>query len=154
MSVPFGFSAGDIIAALELVATIIDALQDSGESRHRYLELIGELQSLERALLNVKRIELHESQNTERIALQYAAASCQRTIDEFWKKIEKYQPYLGNNGCGSRLKQQWARVKWSIFKEKDVDKFKADLGGHTAAITILLLATQRLDLDKQMAQPS
>jgi hypothetical protein len=32
----FGFSAGDFITALELVATVIDALRDSGKAATQY----------------------------------------------------------------------------------------------------------------------
>jgi len=36
MSVGFGFSAGDVIAALQLVSTVIDALRESGDSFLEY----------------------------------------------------------------------------------------------------------------------
>jgi hypothetical protein len=41
MSVGFGFSAGDFIAALQLVGTVIDALRDSEDSSAEYRSLIG-----------------------------------------------------------------------------------------------------------------
>ncbi|KXX73463.1 hypothetical protein MMYC01_210021 [Madurella mycetomatis] len=139
MSVGFGFSAGDFIAGLELVATIIDALRESGESSLRYRELIRELISLETALLEVKRLELHESQNAERIALHSAASQCQRTITDFWQTLRKYHPFLGRTGSPT-LKDQWMKMKWAILKEDDVEKFKADLRGHTGSINLLLSA--------------
>ena len=61
MSVGFGFSAGDFIAALNLVSTVINALRDSGDASLEYRELVRELYTLEQALLRVKRIELDES---------------------------------------------------------------------------------------------
>jgi hypothetical protein len=70
MSVGFGFSAGDFIAALELVATVIGALRDSGESSAEYRELISQLFTLKTALLAVKRVELEDVQHAEVVALQ------------------------------------------------------------------------------------
>jgi hypothetical protein len=70
MSVGFGFSVGDFIAALELVADVIDALRESGEASKRYRELVRQLDSLESVLLRVKRLELDEAQYAEYIALQ------------------------------------------------------------------------------------
>jgi hypothetical protein len=43
MSVGFGFSARDFIAAIELVATVMDALRDSGDSSSEYRELVRQL---------------------------------------------------------------------------------------------------------------
>ena len=97
MSVGFGFSVGDFITALELVATVIDALRDSGEASSEYRELLPQLNSLETALVQVKRLEVDYSQQAELITLMQAAAQCQRTLNEFLKKIEAYQPHLGCN---------------------------------------------------------
>jgi hypothetical protein len=138
MSVGFGFSAGDFIAAIELVATVIDALRDSGDASTEYRELVSQLYTLETALLRVKRLELDESQHAEVIALWQAAAQCQRTIDVFWKTIQKYQPSLRAGGSGSRAKDGWMKVRWALCRRDDVAKFKADLMGHTESIELLL----------------
>jgi hypothetical protein len=91
MSVGFGFSVGDFISALELVATVVDALRKSGLASTEYRGLVGQLDLLKTALRKVNRIELDNNQYAEGIALRQAAAQCQQTIDEFWKKnIQKY----------------------------------------------------------------
>ncbi len=142
MSVGFGFSAGDFIAALNLVGTVIDALRDSGDASLEYRELVRELYTLEQALFRVKRIELDESQVSEQIALQQAASQCHRTIDEFWAKVRKYQPHLGQDSSSPRMKSGWMKVRWALCKKDDLARFKADLQGHTASIEVLLLTVQ------------
>jgi hypothetical protein len=144
MAVGFGFSVGDFIAALELVGTVIDALRDSGLASAEYRELLRVLYSLETGLMQVKRLEIEESQRAQLIALQQAAAQCQRTIDDFWNKIKKYQPHLGSGfGCSNfRMKTTWTKIKWSVCKRDDVAKLKADLIGHTESIQMLLGAIQ------------
>jgi hypothetical protein len=139
MSVGFGFSVGDFLAALKLVGTVIDALREASESGDSYRELLHELLALETALLHVKRLDLDDGQRTEKMALRQAAAQCQRTIDKFWDKIRKYQPHLRDGGTGSRLKDSWVKIKWAVCKD-DMERFKADLRGHTGAIEVLLLA--------------
>lgn len=104
MSVGFGFSIGDFLAALKLVGTVIDALSEASASGAACRELLHQLVTLETALLQVKRLDLENEQRTENIALCQAAAQCQRTIDEFWNKIQKYQPHLRDGGTGSRVK--------------------------------------------------
>ena len=141
MSVAFGFSAGDFIAAIELVGTVIDALRSSGNASIEYRELVRQLLSLETALIQVKRLEFEETQYAEVIALRQAAAQCRRTIDAFWKKAEKYQASLGS-GSSSGLKDKWMKIKWALCKKDDVARFKADLVGHTESIQLLLTTVQ------------
>ena len=144
MSVGFGFSVGDFVAALELVGTIIDALRDSGSASAEYRELLRVLYSLETALIQVKRLEVHESQHAELIALRQAASQCQRTIDNFWSKIKKYQPHLGSGSEYSdiHLRTAWTKIKWAVCKRDDLGRFKADLIGHTESIQLLLAVIQ------------
>jgi hypothetical protein len=69
MSVGFGFSAGDFIAAIELVSTVVKALRESGDSSTEYQTLVSQLYTLENALLRVKQLELDDIQNSEAVAL-------------------------------------------------------------------------------------
>ena len=57
------------VAALQLVGTVIDALRESGDSSIEYRSLLGQLHTLESALLRVKRVELDDSQHAEGVAL-------------------------------------------------------------------------------------
>jgi hypothetical protein len=142
MSVGFGFSVGDFIAAIELVGTVIDALRESGSSSSEYGALISQLYTLKSALLRVKRLELDDSQHAEKIALRQAASQCQVTIDAFWEKRKKYQPSLGSRGSGSRVKDGWRKIRWAVCHKEDLLKFKTDLMGHTESIDLLLTTIQ------------
>ncbi|OBT55540.1 hypothetical protein VE04_04276 [Pseudogymnoascus sp. 24MN13] len=138
----FGFSVGDFITALELVATVVAALRENGGASSEYREIIRQLYSLETALISVKRLEVDPAQNAELVSLQQAAAQCQLTIDSFWKKVQKYQPHLRAGGSSSRLKDGWMKIQWAMCKKEDVARFKADLVGHTESIQLLLVAMQ------------
>ena len=70
MSVGFGFSAGDFIAAISLVSTVIDALRDSGDSSSEYRALITQLYTLKTTLLWVKQPDYYGEQHAEIIALK------------------------------------------------------------------------------------
>jgi hypothetical protein len=104
MSVGFGFSVGDFFAALNLVGTVIDALRESGNASSSFRSLISELYTLESSLLRVKRLDLDDSHKVQQLALRQAASQCQRTIDNFWKKTQKYQHHLQAGATNSRLK--------------------------------------------------
>lgn len=80
MSVGFGFSVGDFISALELVATVVDALRESGESSSEFRALVAQLQTLRAALESVNSLVLDGQRQGETLALRQAAAQCQKTI--------------------------------------------------------------------------
>ncbi|CZR56326.1 uncharacterized protein PAC_06214 [Phialocephala subalpina] len=149
MSVGFGFSVGDFIAAIELVGTVIDALRSSGQAGSDYRELVGQLLSLETALIHVKELEFEESQYAEVIALRQAAAQCRRTIDNFWEDAKRYQPALTGSSSGSKVRDRWMKIKWAVCKKDDLAKFNADLVGHTESIQLLLTTVQMSKADLQ-----
>ena len=139
MAVPFGFSLGDFLAAIDLVGDIISALRDTNGARSKYRGLLAELDSLETALLKVKLINTHEIRSpSDAVALQQAASRCLDTIDNFWQKIRKYNPHLQNVGSGSRVKDGWMRVKWALCRKADVDEFRIRIRAHTDAVSMLL----------------
>lgn len=142
MSVGFGFSVGDFLAALKLVGTVIDALRESSNSGSAYRELLSELYALEMALLRVKRIDFGPLQHVDELALRQAVAQCQRTIDSFWKKVQKYQPRLQNGGANSKVKDGWARIKWAVCRKEDMQNFRTEIAAHTGSIQVLLLSVQ------------
>ncbi|KAI9736967.1 MAG: hypothetical protein M1834_000556 [Cirrosporium novae-zelandiae] len=93
MSAGFGFSVGDFIAALELAATVIDAFRESGNVSRRHYGLLQQIESLKRALDQVERLGSKDSQRDKYIAINNAVSRCQNTIDDFLKKMQKYEPH-------------------------------------------------------------
>ena len=154
MSVGFGFSVGDFVAALNLTRDVIDALQASSTARTEYRELLRQLYSLETALQQVNRLECDDTEDggssldrgSEIIALRQTAAQCQRTIDDFFARIKSYQPHLTADGstqrASSRWKSRWKKVQWTLCCKDDVAKLQADLIGHTESINLLLTLLQ------------
>lgn len=69
MSVGFGRSVGDFISALELVAIVVDALRQCGESSSKFEVLVSQLQTLRIALESIKSLEIDNSQQGEAVAL-------------------------------------------------------------------------------------
>lgn len=142
MSIGFGFSVGDFLATFKLVRTVIDTLRESSNSGSAYRELLNELCSLETALLRVKRIDLDESRHVDKLALRQAAAQCQRTIDSFWKKVQKYQLHLQDGGTSSKIKDGWTRIKWAVCRKENVQNFRTEIAAQTGSIEVLLLSVQ------------
>ena len=142
MVTPFGFSVGDFVAGIELIRQLINALEDSAGSSSKYRELIKELYSLERALLEVKHLELDASQYAQLVALRQAATQCQQTIDEFLIKVRKFQPAFRTGAAKSSWRDSLRKMEWALYKKEDVERFRAQLSGHTASINMLMMTVQ------------
>ncbi|TVY42134.1 hypothetical protein LCER1_G009465 [Lachnellula cervina] len=139
MLVGFGFLISDLIALVELVGTVIDALRSRGNARAEYRELVAQLLSLETALIQVRGVEAEEAMYEEVVALRQAIASCRRTIDAFWEKAKKYQPSLGSGEKGKwGVRDGWMKVKWAVYKKEDITRFRGYLSAHTQSIQLLL----------------
>jgi hypothetical protein len=132
MPVGFGFSVGDFLAVLRLVGAVIDALRESSHSGSSFRSLINELYALETALLHVKRLDPDSGHIIEHVALREAASQCQRTINGFYAKIQKYQPHLQRGGTDSTIKDAWMKIKWAVCKKDDLETFRAEVRGHTS----------------------
>ncbi|KAI0154135.1 hypothetical protein GGR57DRAFT_512443 [Xylariaceae sp. FL1272] len=140
MSVGFGFSAGDFIAALQLTRTVIDCLRESSAAGASYRELLAQLRSLETALVAVESLEVEESQQSQKIAVEHVAAQCRHAIDDLWQSAQKYHPHLRGSKPGLKLREGWAKIEWTLLMSDDVEKFKRDIQAHTDSINILLTA--------------
>jgi hypothetical protein len=60
--VGFGFSVGDFTSTVSLVATVIDALRESGGSSSEYRALVIQVETIKGALLRVQDLEVDDSQ--------------------------------------------------------------------------------------------
>jgi hypothetical protein len=135
----FGFSVGDFISGINLIRDLINALEDSSGSSKDYHDLIRELYSLERALLEVKHLNVDESLQPQKIAVTQAAVQCQETISTFLTQIAKFQPSLSTGGSGQSWRDRLRKIQWALNKREDVQKFRTQIQGHTSSITLLLI---------------
>jgi hypothetical protein len=138
----FGFSVGDFVDGIELTRQLINALKSSAGSAKEYQDLIHELYSLERALLEVKHLQVIDALRPQRIAVEQAALQCQDTITQFLSKISKYQPSLRVGGSGSAWRDCLRKIQWALYQKEDVQRFRAQIQGHTSSIMTLLMTLQ------------
>jgi hypothetical protein len=138
----FGFSFGDFVDGIELIRQLINAVKDGAGSSREYQDLVHELYSLERALLEVKQVQITDELRPQRIAVEQAALQCQETISQFLSKISKYQPSLRVGGSGSTWRDGLRKIQWALYRKEDVQRFRAQIQGHTSSIMTLLITMQ------------
>ncbi|KAF2671121.1 hypothetical protein BT63DRAFT_453506 [Microthyrium microscopicum] len=127
----FGFSVGDSIAG------------------QGYRDLIRELYVLERAPIEVKQLDVHESLQFDKSTIEQAACQSQEVISAFLGKIEKYNHSLRLCGSGSTLKDSLKKMQWSLNKKDDIKEFQARGAAHSSALVCLLSALQIISKFRQ-----
>ena len=142
MPVAFGFSVGDFIAAVKLIAQIIDALREAGNAGRHFRELVEELENLKLVLQQIQKLKLSEKLAAENIALEAAGTRCLLVIQEFCEKNVKYEKCLGRDYGNVGLNSAWMRVRWSLCKKTDIVELRNRLSIHRGDLTLLLLKVQ------------
>lgn len=152
----FGFSVGDFLAVGKLIADITNSLREAGGSKSEYQELLRELESLNHALKHLDKLPINgASANLE--SIKYTALSCQRPLEQFLGKIEKYDKALGIWGGANPIKKTADKLRWAFGEKDEIKKLQSYLNIHIGTINILLaehglekmnLASEKGELDQ------
>jgi hypothetical protein len=152
----FGFSVGDFLAVGKLITDITNSLREAGGSKSEYQELLRELESLNHALKHLDNLPTNgASANLE--SIKYASLSCRRPLEQFLRKIEKYEKALGIWGGANPIKKTADKLRWAFGEKDEVTKLQSYLNIHIGTINILLaehglekmnLAVEKGELDQ------
>lgn len=139
----FGFSVGDFLATARVIKDIVTALRNSSASSYR--ELVLELDGLQRALDGVEHLKCSPNQQTALNGIKVAALVCQHPLEEFAKKLKKFEQYggldqiVGNRSKMDKLKVLGRKLQWRFSMEEEVMKLRAYVAAHVGSINMRLL---------------
>lgn len=144
MSAPgFGYSAGDFIAAVTLIAKVTKALKDVGGAREEYQALVGELDLLRQILA---KLQAEPDSTPDDSSLDHAFANFARqqtkvTVSELTQFLERLSKFNSSIGEGSR--HGWHRgiprkTQWAVHYASEVEKMRVKLGTQLQIILVAL----------------
>jgi len=134
----FGWSVGDIVAAINLVNQIIQCVSDIDGSQANFQELQSELQALQLALTNISALADEPGQIPDIVALKFVACSCQETLQRFFEKIKPFDESLGVGSRKSKLRKAPRMVRWELLVKKDIPEFRSYLVAHVGSLNLRL----------------
>lgn len=141
MATGFGFSVGDLFLGLKLLKDSIDAVNDSKGAVADFTALASEITCLQDGLEAIEELQANLSFSIkQKSALDRTISTCQESIDEFLTSISKHQPHLKAKTSG--LRSNYHKIKWTVCRKDDIAKFRAQMGRHASAITMLLVTFQ------------
>lgn len=136
----FGFSAGDFVAAVKIIADLITCLKDVGGSRDDYQELIRELESLDRTL---KHIDTISDPRANRV--KCAALMCRHPLEEYLQKVQKYSRSLGLSHTANKAIGYTRSAQWMLTEKNEARRLRTYLSLHIGSID-MSLATLGLEI--------
>lgn len=136
----FGWSAGDIVAAIKLTSQVITSVQSVGGARDSFQELVSELHGLSRALNEIADLAATSPDVREIVALKFASCNCGGSLERFLERIRPFDASLGTNST-SRLKAAPRMVRWELLIKKDIPELRTCLAAHVGYINMRLGTT-------------
>jgi hypothetical protein len=132
-----------------LIKDAVKALDDSRGASAEYQEVIRELWSLDRALLEIELLSRTYESTIELNALsctaKRTAEQCRVCIEGFLDTCKGCNKTLRHGGSGSVLRDIRGKVSWSILRKDDLSKFRTEINAHASVLNMLLLTANLLD---------
>lgn len=135
----FGFSAGDFIAAINLVIKISKSLRDSNGASVEINSLLLELHQLQLVLEQLRDLPPESSPTPSHVnALRGMALTVQIPLQDFLGKMEKYKAAAKVDSTSSRWSRAGRKIKWAVIMQEDVTRLRAIVTMKIVSISLLM----------------
>lgn len=134
----FGWSAGDVFEAINLVVRVINSFRAVDGARGNFQELEEELNGLRKSLENINSLSLAYPQEPEIKALESVSCSCVETLNRFAKRIEPFQASLGEGSKRTKLRAAPRMVRWELLVKKDIPELRTYIVAHVGNLNLQL----------------
>lgn len=141
-------SVGDILALIELAATISQALIKSSGASKEYQNVITEIDAFSAALKTLRASFPATPAGPNRLVMQpsvenairHALSQCQILMKLFLRSIEGYQSLSQKKGLTTAA---WRKIGWGLFKSADLVTLRNQLAQHKNTMTLMLAYSNR-----------
>jgi hypothetical protein len=134
---PFGIGVGDFIVAAQLIDKIIHGLRTAHGAVSQYQELERELFGFQRALRQIKHLQVSEEHKPALDALKCVALGSQHVLEEFLAKLEKYNQSLGIGNTLSKAKNLKRKIQWVLpGMEAEVRDLRVIIAAHVGGLNM------------------
>jgi hypothetical protein len=135
----FGWSAGDIIAALELLHKVAVALKDMGGASSDYQDASLFLNVLTVTLQHLKALQAAPLDPNLAKNLDLLCDQVQEPLSSFCDKIRSsFERDLGAGSTRLKVLTTGRKLQWALSTSKQVKALREKIGGPIAAIGIVL----------------
>ncbi|KUJ06837.1 uncharacterized protein LY89DRAFT_743474 [Mollisia scopiformis] len=140
----FGWSAGDIAAALTVAYNLIQALDSVDGAAGNYREAVSFLQHLKRTLEPLQSFTAWSAYPEYGADISEQVSFIREPVEQFLVKVLKFEPCLGDKTRGGNHRHVFQKLQWYMFMSKKVFALEKKIGSHMRIIDSLM---QRLTMD-------
>lgn len=142
----FGWSAGDIAAAIDFCLKIADALREAGGAKDDYRDAIEMLKTVDQALNFLCQCQSNNGPGVDpsvAASIRRNAESFKQHVDRFLENTKKFEKGLGKGNIGHALvKPHWwqapgRKIHWAFFVSKEVGQMTKNLLPKLQALQLL-----------------
>ncbi|KAH7085728.1 hypothetical protein BKA63DRAFT_529309 [Paraphoma chrysanthemicola] len=118
-----------------------------------FAELIREFESLSAALRHLDRLDHGATHSSVVDSIKYTALSCRFPLEDFMRKIKKFDKSLGIRDQSSGVRKVTDKLRWTFGHGGEIQKLQMYLNVHIGTINILLAqhGLERADLNSKKA---
>jgi hypothetical protein len=138
MPVAFGWSAGDIAKAIELLATVYKGLQETGGASSGYQQISNLLKGLILTLEHLKNLQLTCTDPSLTSAIRTLTKAALDPIYEFVDEVAKYEPSLSPRPTSNKFTSGYRKAEYALRVPKRVAKLQADVDMKLQPIYLLM----------------
>ena len=144
MAVPFGFSVGDFLAAIELTIRTSKAIRQRDEAAAEYHRIWEDLQLLGQFLEILKDWQPTGANASHINAIRGMALSCLVPLRDFSEKLKKsYNSALKDGSSKNAFQRSGKQIQWALLAAEEVTKFRVVITSKVASISMLLNTSNR-----------
>lgn len=135
----FGWSAGDIVAALQLLHKVSTALRSTGGASSSYQETTSFLSILTSTLQHLQTLQTLPLDPELAKNLKLLCEEVQGPIETFCEYIrESFERDLGEGTTRLRVLTTKRKIQWALSTEKKAKALRERIGGAIVAISVIL----------------
>jgi hypothetical protein len=139
----FGWSAGDIAAALTVAYNLIQALDSVDGAAGDYRETVYFLQHLKRTLEPLQAFTAWGTYPGYRADITEQVGHIKEPVEKFLAKVLKFEPSLGEKARGGHHRHVLRKLQWYMFMSNKVVSLRKKIESHMLVIDTLM---QRLTM--------
>lgn len=122
----------------DLVNKVRKSLKDAGGAASEYQSAVIELENLATTLSHLEALQPNEDNIQHVNAIRAMAMACQFPLEEFRRKMTRYESSLGPLARRKSLYTIGQKTKWSVIFAEDVEKLRALIAAKHVSINLLL----------------
>ena len=113
----FGWSAGDIVSGISTLVKVAKALKETGGAASEYQEALSFLTSVEATLRGLETIVASNPDLTLNDEMVEQARLLKSALDDFRKKVDKYDLSLGSGSTRRKVRRIPREVQFALSEK-------------------------------------